>query len=286
MYETYAIVTPVKNEEKYLPLTIRSVTQQTILPDCWIIINDGSTDRTSDIIDDAVRTYPWIRTIKNAKCTDRAPGGEGILHLGIEQLNMAEYRYFARIDGDVSFESHFFETIFTEFDHNPKLGICGGVCYNQTRKGLREEKHPRFHTRGATKIYRTACYQEIGGLQSCLGWDGADELKAHMLGWQTYSLPQLRVMHHRHTQSANGVLNGKVNLGKAAFYLGYHPLFLMARAIRHMAKTPYVLGGLYLLAGYVGGYVKRQPQIQDRELIAFVRTQQWRRMLGRNSMWK
>jgi len=155
-----------------------------------------------------------------------------------------------------------------------------------TAKGLSEEKRARFHTRGATKVYRMACYQAIGGLQPCLGWDGADEIKAHMLGWQTYSLPQLHVIHHRETQTSNGALKGKINLGKAAYYLGYHPLFMVARAVYHMAQAPYLSGGLWLLAGYLGGYLKRRPRIPDPALIAFVRAQQWRRLTGRASMWK
>jgi glycosyltransferase involved in cell wall biosynthesis len=284
---SYAIVTPVKDEEKYLPKTITSVLKQTVKPQIWIIINDRSNDRTGEIIEDVSASYHWIVGCESGlKDNVRKPGGEAVLHQGMRRLNLSDYDFFVRMDGDISFESDYFEKIFVEFEKNAALGIASGVCYFPVNRGFSEEKHPRFHTRGPLKTYRITCLSDIGGLESGLGWDTVDEIKANMLGWMTRSFPALKIIHYRKTQTASGALNGMRNLGQASFYLGYHPIFLILRAIRHMALPPYVVGGIEMLIGFCSGYIKRQTQIQDADFIKFLRKQQLNRLLAKKTMWK
>jgi glycosyltransferase involved in cell wall biosynthesis len=287
MSRKYAIVTPVKDEEKFLPKTIGSVLKQTLRPQIWILINDRSKDRTGQIIKDISASYNWIVGCESGlKDHTRKPGGESVLHHGMRHLNLSDYDFFVRMDGDISFESDYFERIFVEFEKNAALGIASGVCYFPVNNGFSEEKHPRFHTRGPLKAYRTKCLKDIGGLESGLGWDTVDEIRANMLGWVTRSFPELKIIHHRKTQTASGAINGMRNLGKACFYLGYHPIFLILRAIRHMALPPYVIGGIQMLIGFSSGYTKRQTQIQDADFIKFIRKQQLNKLLGKKTMWK
>jgi len=283
----YAIVTPVKNEENHLEGMIASVVHQTIPPKRWIIVDDGSTDRTGELIREAESRWDWITGVTiGDTCAPRKPGGEAVLHHGLRMLNLPDFDFLARMDGDISFEPDYFDRLFREFEKDPRLGIACGACFGWRKGKLIEEKNPRFHTRGALKTYRVRCYQEIGGLEKELGWDTVDEIRANMLGWQTRSFPELKVVHHRPTQTASGGLHGKINTGIANYFVGYHPLFMLARACRNMVRRPYLLGGLWMLYGYLSGYMKSLPQIPDPELIRYVRKQQWNRLTGRTTIWK
>ncbi len=286
MKSNYVIVTPVKNEELYIGKTINSVIDQTIRPQQWIIVNDGSTDKTGEIIQSYARKYLWIKEIQNERSASRKIGGQAALMHGLKFLNVDNYDYFVRMDGDVTFDPYFFESAFQKFKANLNLGIASGVCYVEEKDRMVEEKNPRFHTRGPLKIYRVECYKAIGGLDPEEGWDTIDEVKANMLDWQTRNFPELKVHHLRKTQTASGTLQGRINIGKTAYYLGYHPLFLMARAIKNMTKAPYILGGFYMLAGYFGGYLKKQQRLEDSSFVAFLRKQQINRLLGRETIWK
>jgi poly-beta-1,6-N-acetyl-D-glucosamine synthase len=282
----YAIATPVKNEEAFLGRTIASVVSQKIRPQKWVIVNDASTDRTGELIRTAAAEHPWIVHIERVDDHQpRKPGGESVVAVGIRHLNIEDFDFFVRMDGDISFDSDYFARIFEFFEKDPKLGIASGVCYVPDGDRLKEEQHPRFHTRGPIKTYRVPCFQEIGGLETGLGFDTVDEITAHMHGWKTYSFPELKVIHHRKTQTARGPLRGMLNLGRASYYLGYHPLYLTLRVVKHLTQPPYVLGGLYMLAGYLNGYRKKQDR-KDQEFIKYLRKQQINKLTGRSTIWK
>lgn len=285
MSTRYAIVTPVRDEEKHLEKTIASVLTQDIKPQKWIIIDDGSTDRTCEIIKRAVDEHEWITGIETRAVGLRKPGGESVLPVGMQLLNLEGLDFFVRMDGDLDFDAAYFRRIFEEFDRNPKLGIASGVCYVLEDGRYVEETHPLFHTRGPIKTYRQQCFRDIGGLDSCLGWDTIDEVKANMLGWQTRSFADLKVIHLRKTQTASGVLTGMLNRGRAAYYAGYHPLFMLSRASLRALKRPYIIGGVCLLAGYLEGYVKRLPTVDDQALIRYLRKQQLKRLLFKDTIW-
>jgi len=283
----YSIVTPVKNEEDYLPKTIDSVVNQTIRPQKWIIVDDGSTDSTPDIINNASSQHEWIERLDTGdSSTVRKPGGESVAPVGIKALNMQGLDFFVRMDGDLSFSPDYFKDLFSEFDKDPKLGIASGVCYVPREALLIEEPHPRFHTRGPIKTYRLQCYRDIDGVEAGLGFDTLDEIKANMLGWHTRSFPELKVIHHRPTQTASGALKGMINKGKAAYYLGYHPLYLFLRAIKIMTKDPVFIGGLCLLGSYLKGYLTHAEPYHDAKVIEYLRQQQMNRLLGRETIWK
>jgi glycosyltransferase involved in cell wall biosynthesis len=287
MCRRYAIVTPVKNEEDFLPKTIESVLKQTIRPGKWIIVNDMSTDKTDEIIQQAVVRYEWITGIESGDSTNqRKAGGESIIDRGIHLLNLEEYNFLSRLDGDISFDADYFERLIHEFEKNQKLGIAGGICYVPVNEKLVEETHPKFHVRGAVKTYRVPCLKQIGGLGKGLGWDAVDEIKANMLGWQTQSFPAIKVIHHRGTQSFAGRLKGKRNFGEAAYYLGYHPIFMFLRVLKNMTRRPYFWGAVNMLIGFISGYTEKRAKINDPAFIQYLREQQLNKLLGKETIWK
>lgn len=284
----YLIITPARDEEEYIEKTILAVANQSVRPLQWIIVNDGSRDKTGVIIDYYAEMYPWITAWHRPNRGYREAGG-GVINTfydGYAQIEPSQWSFLVKLDADLSFPSDYFERCFAEFVKDPRLGIGGGGIYHEERGELKLEENPKFHVRGATKIYRRECWDDIGGLLRAPGWDTIDEVKANMLGWSTRSFLGLRVSHYRFTGAADGSWKDSIKNGRANYIAGYHPLFMLVKCMRRLLKKPYVLGSTALLWGFLSGYLKRTPQVKDRGLISYTRTQQMRRLLLLDSIWK
>lgn len=284
----YVVVTPVRDEEKFIGATLRSVANQTVKPSEWVIVNDGSTDNTASIIDDYARQYPWIRTIHRANRGFRKSGGGVVdaFYDGFNQLQSDDWDFVVKLDGDLILEDNYFQSCFERFSRDKRLGIAGGMIYHILDGKQHLEPAPRFHVRGATKIYRRECWKAIGGLWRAPGWDTIDEVKAQMLGWVTESFEDILLLQQRPTGTSENLWADMVKGGLARYIAGYHPLFILASCLRNLVRKPYLTGSLALMIGYLKGYVKHVPQVSDPALIRFVRDQQLRRLIGRKTVWK
>lgn len=284
----YVVVTPVRDEEAYLTLTIESMVRQTIRPQEWVIVDDGSTDNTGNIIDHFSRQYPWIRAVHRADRGFRR-WGAGIIEAfydGFNALTCKDWEFMAKLDGDLSFEPTYFEGMIEKFIENPRLGISGGFLYHVQDGRKTIEQHPLFHVRGGAKIYRRKCWDAIGGLWVGPGSDTVDEVKANMLGWCSRSFLDLQIQHHRWTGAAYGRWGNIVKNGKTDYVSGYHPAFIAAKSVARLGQRPYVLGSVALLYGYVGAFLQRIPRVDDPELITYLRQQQLAKLWGRETIWK
>lgn len=284
----YVVITPVRDEETYLPRTIESMARQTVLPREWIIVNDGSKDGTAAIIDAAARQYSWIRGVHRMDRGFRKWGG-GIIEAfydGYDALTFKEWEFMSKLDGDLSFEPGYFERMFGKFADDPKLGIGGGVLYHEENGQRVLENHPKFHVRGGVKIYRRACWEAIGGLWVGPGSDTVDEVKANMLGWTSRSAFDVHMTHHRFTGASWGRWGGLVKDGKIDYVSGYHPLFLAAKSMVRLFRRPYFLGSFALVCGYLSAYFHRTPRVDDERLIRYLRQQQLARLFGGQTIWK
>lgn len=283
----YVVITPVRDEEAHIPHTIECMLRQTIVPAEWVIVNDGSSDNTRRIVDEYAKRYSWIRGVHRENRGFRKSGG-GVVEAfndGYKQLDTKTWDYIVKLDGDLSFDPDYFERCFRNFTDDPRLGVGGGViCY--VVDGKKEfEQSPVFHVRGATKIYRRACWEGIGGFWPALGWDTIDEVKANSLGWSTRSFPDLHLLHHRETGAADGLWKSLVKYGRGDYVSGYHPVFMLGKCIRRLGQKPPVLGSLALMYGFISGYLKGIPQVNDPAMIAYLRRQQLSRLTGRKSIW-
>ena len=284
----YVVITPVRDEEAHVRSTIESMVQQTVPPTEWVIVDDGSKDGTTKIIDEYAKRYSWIRVVHREDRGFRKAGG-GVVDAfndGYRALTCNEWEFIVKFDGDLTFDADYFEKCFDEFRSNDKLGIGGGViCYICDGKKSFEEA-PAFHVRGATKIYRKACWDSIGGLLPAPGWDTLDEVKANSLGWTTRSFPNLHLLHQRDTGAADGVWPSLVKYGRANYICGYHPLFMISKCIVRLVRKPYLVGSIGLMYGFVSGYLTNSPQVNDRDAIAYLRRQQLGRLFGGETIWK
>jgi poly-beta-1,6-N-acetyl-D-glucosamine synthase len=284
----YVVITPVRDEEKHMEATIEAVAGQTIRPTEWVIVDDGSSDRTGDIIDQYAAKFPWISVVHRSNRGFRKSGG-GVVEAfydGYERLRCNDWDFVVKLDGDLTFARTYFEKCFEHFERDPKLGVGGGEIYHDVEGVQKLEANPKFHVRGATKIYRRDCWEAIGGLLRAPGWDTIDEVKANMLGWKTYSFGELQLVHHRLTGTADGLLRDRIKHGIACYVSGYDPLFVVASCVSRLIQKPYIAGSAAIFYGFIKGYWVRMPRVNDKQLIKYLRTQQLRRLCGLETIWK
>ncbi len=285
----YVLVTPVRNEAAYLQKTIDSMVSQTLPPRLWVIVDDGSADTTCSIIEAAAKQHLWIRLIRRADRGFRKAGGGVVdaFYDGYAQIGTVDWEYVIKLDGDLSFAPDYFERCFARFQKDARLGVGGGTICKKVNGQLIPEStiDPGFHVRGATKIYRRKCWEQIGGLIRAPGWDTVDEVKANMLGWATYTFREIQVHHHRPAGQAQGAWKDWVKNGRANYIAGYHPLFMLLKCMSRSIHRPYGFASIGLMCGFLSGYVKRVPRVADRELIRYFQQQQMRRLLKRDNLW-
>ena len=284
----YVVITPVRDEENHMEATIEAVAGQTIRPTEWVIVDDGSSDRTGEIIDQYAAKFSWISVVHRSNRGFRKSGG-GVVEAfydGYNALHHDDWDFVVKLDGDLTFARTYFEKCFEHFERDLKLGVGGGEIYHDVGGVQKLEANPKFHVRGATKIYRRDCWEAIGGLLRAPGWDTIDEVKANMLGWKTYSFGELQLVHHRLTGTADGLLRDRIKHGIACYVSGYDPLFVVASCVSRLIQKPYIAGSAAIFYGFIKGYWVRMPRVNDKQLIKYLRTQQLRRLCGLETIWK
>lgn len=288
MSTCYVVITPVRDEEEYLEATMVSMLAQTVRPAEWVIVDDGSTDRTGSIIDRYAAEFPFIRPIHRTDRGFRKSGG-GVMEAffdGYAALNIENWEFIVKLDGDLSFSSSYFEKCFAHFQEETNLGIGGGEIYHEIDGDLKLESTPKFHVRGATKIYRRACWEAIGDLWKGPGWDTIDEVKANMVGWRTKSFDDLQMVHHRFTGSADGLVRDCIKRGLICYICGYHPAFFTASCLNRLFRKPRLIGPFAMIYGFVKAALTHAARVNDREFVRYLRAQQLRRLFGLGTVWK
>lgn len=277
----YVVVSPVKDEAAHIERTICSMIGQTILPVAWVIVNDGSTDSTGEIVRKYAERYNWIRLINRQDQGVRVRG-KGVVeafYTGYETVT-EPHDFIVKLDGDVSYDLVYFESLLRRFQADERLGIAGGGLYEKRDGKTWSLNTTRDHVRGCTKVYRRACFDEIGGLVASMGWDGIDEWKALALGWKVRSFLELKIYHYRFTGAATGFLKSCVEQGNGAYRMGYHPLFMIARGIRRMIDRPYIIGGAAMIGSYFWAWLHKQELLADPSVVRFVRRTQMKKLAG------
>jgi biofilm PGA synthesis N-glycosyltransferase PgaC len=285
----YVVVTPVRNEEKHLPGTIASMVGQTCLPLEWVIVDDGSTDATPEILAQAAGRYPWITAVTRPDRGFRKSGG-GVVEAfndGLARVRRDDWEFLVKLDGDLTFGPDYFEESLRRFQAQPALGIGGGVVVREEGGKLVVDSpgDPPFHVRGAVKMYRRACWEQIAPLVAAPGWDTIDEVKANRLGWRTRTFGGLPVIQHKPTGSADGTWKNWFKNGRANYVAGYHPLFMLAKCVARAVRRPFLVAGMGLFAGYLTGFFSFQSRLHDRTTVGYLRRQQLRRLFMRPSIY-
>jgi biofilm PGA synthesis N-glycosyltransferase PgaC len=278
---TYVLITPARNEADFIELTIQSMIAQTSLPLKWIIVSDGSTDSTDDIVKKYLQNNPWIELVRTPVRKERHFAGKvHAFNAGYEKVKDLPYDIIGNLDADLSFEKDYFEYLLSKLADNPKLGVVGTPF-------VEDGKHYDFrfasteHVSGACQLFRKACFEEIGGYIPIKGGgiDWTAVTTARMKGWQTRTFTEKTCMHHRKIGTGDsGTLTAFYKYGQKNYFLGGHPLWHLFRSIFQMKNKPYFIGGMLLLWGYIWAFLSRMERPIPPDLVRFYRTEQMQRL--------
>lgn len=280
------IISPVRNEAARLELVAQSVAQQSRPPDLWLIVDDGSTDRTADLARAIAERLPYVRVLSTpADFTsddgDRhaAAAAPRAFNWALHTVPMNDFTHLGKLDGDIELPPEYFARLLAAFDRDPELGIGGGVLAEVTGGEWRVARAAPHHVRGALKLYRRECFEAIGGLQERLGWDGIDQTYARMRGYRTQSFADLVARHHRPLGTADGALRGMVRRGEVHYVLGFSFPWVALRSLRDIATPPIGLRGAAFLYGYLRAGLRRAQRVDDEEYRRFMRRDERRRFV-------
>ena len=278
----YVLITPARNESQFIELTIKSVTAQTVRPTKWVIVSDGSTDGTDDIVRNCVVQHDWIELVRLPEHSQRSFAGKvDAFNAGHARVAGLEYDVIGNLDADVSFEEDYLAFLVAKFAENPRLGVAGTPYREENPIHDDRFKSPE-HVSGACQMFRRECFEDIGGYQpiSSGGIDLVALLSAQAKGWQTRRFDEKVCRHHRNVGSGDHVSDYKrlLNRGKKDYILGSHPAFEIFRSAYQMKNRPYIIGGLLNLFGYVWAMLRHVERTMPEELIELRRSDQMQRL--------
>jgi poly-beta-1,6-N-acetyl-D-glucosamine synthase len=287
------LISPVRNEEAHIERIAAAVARQSRPPDRWIIVDDGSTDRTPEILAILATEIDFLQVIDTAKLPkigavpDRlATAAEArAFNLGLNSLAFRDFTHIAKLDGDTELPPRYFESLLGEFKHDPQLGLAGGLYADPDPSGAGDgwkiiPVAIDHHVPGTLKCYSLACFQAIGGIQERLGWDAIDETYARMLGYRTRAFTNLVAHHHRPWGSADGTLRGRARHGECAYIVHFTWAWVALRSFKEATSRPRGLSGLAFFYGYLSSAIRRAPRVEDPAFRRFVRRELRARMLG------
>jgi hypothetical protein len=265
--------------------TLDSVVAQTVRPTLWVIVDDGSTDETPEILADYAAAHDWIRVVPKPDRGHRVvgPGVIEAFYAGLETVSLEQFDYLCKLDLDLDLPPRYFETLIARLQENPRIGTCSGKAYFRDSTGaLVSEKIGDEMSLGMTKFYSVECFEQIGGFVREVMWDGIDCHKARQLGWTPVSWddPELRFEHLRPMGSSQqSIFTGRRRHGFGQYYMGTSAAFLLASAVNKMRQPPYFLGGLAIVQGYFGAMLKGTKRHADSELVQFIKAYQRRALM-------
>jgi glycosyltransferase involved in cell wall biosynthesis len=278
---SYVLITPARNEEKYIETTIRSVVAQTLPPKKWVVVSDGSTDGTDSIVARYAARFPWMELV-------RMPAAEGrsfaakvrCFNAGYARVRDVEYDIIGNLDADLSFGEDYFEFLMGRFASAPELGVAGTPFIEGD-----DSYDYRFtnieHVSGACQLFRRRCFEDIGGYAPIPGGgiDWVAVTTARMKGWQTRTFTERACVHLKGIGTGNGSQMGAwFRYGQKDYSLGNHPLWQVSRSLYQMTKKPYGVKGVLMLSGYIWSALNRTRRPISDELLGFHRGEQLRRL--------
>ena len=261
--------------------TLDSVVAQTVTPSLWVIVDDGSTDETPQILAEYAAAHDWIRIVQKPDRGHRAvgPGVIEAFYAGYDTIDPSQFMYSCKMDLDLDLPPRYFEALIERMEANPRIGTCSGKPYVRHGDGLVSERRGDEMSVGMTKFYRQSCFEAIGGYVREVMWDAIDCHKARSLGWIAVSWdhPDLNFEHLRPMGSSQtSIWTGKRRHGFGQYFMGSDFLYYCATCAFRMTERPFVLGGLAMLQGYVQAWWRGDRQLDDPELVAFIKDYQRR----------
>ena len=281
----YVLITPAKDEAKFIGPLAESIVAQTVPPARWIVVSDGSTDGTDEIVQRYAQTHSFIQLVCIPSGQKRSFGSKALaFRRGCDALAGLEFTYIGNLDADMTLEPNYYERLMVAMENDSRLGIATGVCWDKTPTGFQQITISLNHAVGAVQFFRRECFEEIGGYRpvSVGGMDSLAELTARMKGWQTQAFQELPVYHHKPVDSGSGRNARHIcyRAGLTEYHIGTHPLFALVKALRRWRQKPVGLCVLFRVAAYAKLWLSGVRRDAPDELVAYVRTEQLGRLRG------
>lgn len=250
---------------------------QTVPPTKWIIVDDGSTDETAQIVSEYSARYSFIQLIRKGDRGRRSvgPGVIDAFYTGLAHVDFDDYDYICKFDGDLEVPLHYFERLMEFMEADPWLGNISGKLFERRPTGrLVEERTGDENAVGAAKFYRLTCFNEIGGVVRDISWDGIDGHMCRMKGWiaSSVSAPDLRIIHLRPMGSSQqNIWVGRLRWGRGKYFMGSSWYYMLAASAYRMFERPWVIGGIGIALGFVRAALTGQEQYGDDDYRRFLR---------------
>jgi len=284
----YVIITPCRDEADFARRTLDSIERQSEPPALWVIVDDGSTDETPEILAEYAARLPYIRILRREDRGKRSvgPGVIDAFYAGLEMVELSRYPFVCKMDLDLDLPEHYFRNMLDMMEADERLGTCSGKAYYPSSEGeLVSEGVGDEMSVGALKFYRTACFEQIGGFVREVMWDGIDCHRCRMLGWKAMSRDEAgtRVIHLRPMGSSDkGIWRGRKRHGFGQYFMGTGPVYMTASALFRMTKPPFVMGGLAMWLGYMESLAGGVRRYEDPAFRRFLhRYQRMSLMMGK-----
>jgi poly-beta-1,6-N-acetyl-D-glucosamine synthase len=279
----YVLISPARNEAAFIEKTLLSMTQQTLLPERWVIVDDGSMDGTAEIVEKYIRRHPWIELVCRPQRLDRSFAGKvHAFNVGLERVQSLAFEVIGNLDADLSFDPDYFEFLISKFAEDSKLGVAGTPFtedggYDTARDSFEGENY----VAGGCQMFRYQCFKEIGGYvpNEAGGVDWIAVMSARMKGWKVRSFPQKRFHHYRTLGTAGkSMLRASFEYGERAYYLGGSPIWHLFRCLYRIPQRPVLFGSLALLSGYVWAGARRVKRPVSPDMMRFHRREQMQKL--------
>ena len=279
MWPKYVLVTPARNEGRYLTKLIRAVEHQTIPPAQWVIISDNSTDNTYELAREAASRNKAIIPLRLDQPGPRSFSSKALAFAqGYETIRNTRFNYIGNVDADVTFGPRYYEVLVERMQEDSRLGVVSGVLFDTTDQGFRRTISSLNHAVGAVQFWRKECFEAVGGYRGVTvgGMDSLAERTARMKGWQTRSFQDLAVFHHKPVDIAGGRTRVRIayRAGLTEYHIGTPPLLACLKAIRRWKERPICIAGLVRLYAYLSCWLSQCRRDASDELVAYLQVEQ------------
>ena len=290
MAQKLLIISPCRNEAEYMRRTLDSMLAQTRRPDLWVIVDDGSTDQTPEILAEYAAGHDFIKIVRRENRGHRSvgPGVIEAFYSGYRAVPVDDFSFICKLDLDLDLPPRYFEILLARMVENPRIGTCSGKPYFLDSKSgkLISEKCGDENSVGMTKLFRKKCFDQIGGFVQQVMWDAIDGHRCRMLGWIAVSWdePELRFIHLRPMGSSQqSIITGRMRHGFGQYFMGTSLAYMTASALYRMTRPPYLIGGLGMWLGYACSLLAGKERLNDAAFRRFLRRYQWSCLLhGKN----
>lgn len=285
----YILVTPCKNEQASLPKLAESVAGQEVTPLLWVIVNDGSTDRTPEILKSLCSEYNWIKIVTlSEKPRDLGVHVSYVYRTGFDtainycKQNNIDYSYIASVDADIILDKDYFSSLLHEFEKDPELGVCSGQVGNIINGNIVWTKVNEEIPSGGARLWSRACFEGTGGYLLTCSPDSVSNVKAKLHGWKTRCFNNINAISTRPYSSAQGQWKGYRKLGSNNYFIGYSPLHICLKGATLLySRNGYFKHGVGIayVYGYFNDFLLNKPRIDDKEILDYYKKDRLKEIL-------